>query len=284
MPNNFMSTYFKHNVLVQYIAESNSVFMPMNHYHGFYEIYFWYGDNMTYFIDDCLYKVSTNQVVFIDKYLFHRTNYSDCKRMERISILFDETFLSIYSNDGIRQKVVDLFQIKILQLTSELSDVIKSMLIDKILPAFEKSEEHYTADTAKSSFLICYLILTLVQEKDNAIVTSHQHYSQKEERILSIVGYINRFFNTDLTLQNICQMFFVNQYYLCHSFKDVTGMSVIEFINHKRLLEAEQLLLNTSQPVYEIGEVVGFHNSNYFIAQFKKKNHVTPKVYRKQHD
>lgn len=54
----------------------------------------------------------------------------------------------------------------------------------------------------------------------------------------------------------------------------------MEYITNCRLERAKKLLLETSEPVYNISEKVGIHNYTYFCNLFKKKTGITPTEYK----
>ena len=64
-------------------------------------------------------------------------------------------------------------------------------------------------------------------------------------------------------------------------FRILTGMSPNEYLISLRIEKAQQLLLNSSTPVYEIAEECGFYDINYFIKVFTKYKNITPAKYRK---
>ena len=55
-----------------------------------------------------------------------------------------------------------------------------------------------------------------------------------------------------------------------------------EFLNHYRIRETAQLLVETKEPITKIGLDVGYTSLSSFYKAFKTKNDVTPKDYRAQ--
>lgn len=64
-------------------------------------------------------------------------------------------------------------------------------------------------------------------------------------------------------------------------FKNVTGISIKDFINNYRIEQAERLLKYSDIYVYEVGEHVGFQDYAYFSKVFKKIKGCSPKSIRK---
>ena len=63
-------------------------------------------------------------------------------------------------------------------------------------------------------------------------------------------------------------------------FKQVTGLSPNQYYLNIRLEKAKNLLINTDLSVVEISTLTGFENLFYFSNYFKKKNGVSPILYR----
>jgi AraC family transcriptional regulator of arabinose operon len=68
---------------------------------------------------------------------------------------------------------------------------------------------------------------------------------------------------------------------LSHIFKQDTGVSIIDRLNHMRIRQAALMLKHTNRRPTEVCHDVGFHNYNHFIKQFRKYYQVTPSEYKK---
>lgn len=58
-------------------------------------------------------------------------------------------------------------------------------------------------------------------------------------------------------------------------------MSIVEYINAKRLTESCQLLKASDRSITEIAHMVGFRSSSYFNLKFRELFNCTPMDYRK---
>lgn len=67
--------------------------------------------------------------------------------------------------------------------------------------------------------------------------------------------------------------------YFSRQFKKITGISFTQYLNFIRINEAEKLLLSGSISVTDIGFMVGFADTSYFIRQFKSCKKITPKKF-----
>ncbi|MCQ6275648.1 helix-turn-helix domain-containing protein [Bacillus sp. V3B] len=95
------------------------------------------------------------------------------------------------------------------------------------------------------------------------------------------IDYIQFNLENLLLLNNIATAIHVNPTYLSRKFKEDTNMTIIEYINHKRVEEAKLYLHRGNKSITEIAFLVGFNDLNYFSRVFKKITSVTPSQYSK---
>ena len=100
--------------------------------------------------------------------------------------------------------------------------------------------------------------------------------------IENIKQYIQNNIEYNITLALVAQLFHYNEKYLGRLFHEYEGMSFHQYINHKRLSYAKELLKTTQNDILNIALQVGFQNVTYFNRVFKKIMGVPPVTYRKE--
>lgn len=111
------------------------------------------------------------------------------------------------------------------------------------------------------------------RENHNTYITS---------KTQEVVKYINENYSSKLSLEELSTQFFINKYYLSHSFKEQMGMTVGNYIKEIRLSHAHILLQQTSEKIMSIAFDTGFPNVRSFSSSFKAKYGLTPKEYRQK--
>jgi AraC-like DNA-binding protein len=84
-----------------------------------------------------------------------------------------------------------------------------------------------------------------------------------------------------LSLHAIARHFAINEYKLKRDFKAVFGTTVFDFLQHTRLMRAEQLLKETDKSIAEIAWTVGYSTGAHFSEAFKKRFGYPPNYVRK---
>ncbi len=75
----------------------------------------------------------------------------------------------------------------------------------------------------------------------------------------------------------------LSQRQLNRKVSSVLGVDTASYIRQMRILKAQELLLETEDPVGDIGYNCGFESSSYFSKIFRQHTGLTPSEYRKKH-
>lgn len=73
-------------------------------------------------------------------------------------------------------------------------------------------------------------------------IHSHPDTKQGNERLQTVLSYINENFTSPITLDTICENCFISKYHLCHIFPQIIGVTVHQYITGKRLAYVQRLL------------------------------------------
>lgn len=104
----------------------------------------------------------------------------------------------------------------------------------------------------------------------------------KSETLEKVVQYIQEHYSEQMTLEIMSEKFFINASYLSRAFKIQFGENFIDYVNKVRIEKACRLMSNPVLKNYEISEMVGYENTNYFSKLFKKLTGLSPTEYREQ--
>ena len=110
--------------------------------------------------------------------------------------------------------------------------------------------------------------------------TSPDQSELKNYLVERIVKFIEQNCAKPLTLDVLANEFYLSPGYLCRLFKQKVGINFIDYLNTVRIARAKHLLLTTNLRIYEVGNLCGYADLNYFTKVFKKATGVTPSYFR----
>lgn len=111
----------------------------------------------------------------------------------------------------------------------------------------------------------------------------NRKYTTTPENILLTKKYMEKHFETDLSLDFLSEFSGVSKYHLSREFKKHIGFSPREYLIQLRIQKAKSLLSTTDLPVNKIAHTVGIHDINNFNMLFKKHVDMTPGQFRASH-
>lgn len=153
-----------------------------------------------------------------------------------------------------------------------------SRLFDRILKK--------ALDAKEGWYIRCKLLLLelfVLSAESGMLLSARQHSAPGQHRIRhykTIISYMEEHFQEPVTLKDLADAIPCNPQYLCRFFKELAGVSPIQYLISYRIERACGLLANTSLPILRIAMDCGFDNVSYFIRKFKEARGCTPKEFR----
>lgn len=96
-----------------------------------------------------------------------------------------------------------------------------------------------------------------------------------------ILEMIEANYMREIRLTDVAKQFYLSPNYLSILIKKETGLTFSELLIQKRIALAKKMLAQTSLPIQDIMEQVGYKDYSCFIKLFKKHTGSTPYAYRK---
>ena len=234
--------------------------MPSMHYHASYEMYYLDSGTREYFVEDKFFSVTAGSFVLIPPSTFHRTGGSYARR---ILIGFTYDFLTkTYTSEAI-DDMLKCFSKTLISPPEKALNRCKSLL--NILNECENERE--------SAIYLGNLLCELSK--------CHEESSYNEQ-MSAFIEYINTHFAEIESIEQIAEHFFISKYHLCRIFKNMMGITVIDYLTNIKIKNACEYLATTNKSVQEISGLCGFNSVAYFSNVFKKHTLLSPNEYRKR--
>jgi AraC-like DNA-binding protein len=251
-------------------------FERTQHMHDMYELYYLYEGERMYFIRDRSYLILPGDLVLINRRELHATSDSDKLGHARVVINFSDGILE--NTKEAAPFLLDAFthDTPVLRLDLPTRRLVEDMLAKLI---HEAKEPAMGQTFAMTHFLIELLLFTARFVRIHP-VTSPEHVSPLHRKISTIVRFINTHFAEPMRLEELAEQFEISSAYLSRMFKEITGFSLVEYVNLVRVQEAQRLLATTRLKVIVIAEQVGFGSLVQFGRVFRQMTKMTPLRYR----
>lgn len=105
------------------------------------------------------------------------------------------------------------------------------------------------------------------------------------EHVLKIINYIEEHITEKMSLQCISEKIGLTKEYTAFIFKKETGRTLTDYINERKMLIAEDLILCNTMRLSDISNYLGYDNYNYFSRLFKRYYNTSPiELKRKQNN
>lgn len=243
------------------------------HTHGEIEMILMLTGSKDFYIYDKKITISAGDIIFVNGNIPHKTETpigSSCVLMQfRTSSQSDD-------NDGFRLENIGAFTDTaycVFERNSEINTALADC-IQKICR--EHSEKKRSYETFIKSY-ICEVMAILYR---NEILSDFGDWQKRVLPLKDVLEYIDRHHSEHISLAEISKISGFHSSYFCKYFKNILGVSFVEYLNLVRLNKAKALMKNTAKSITEISYQTGFSSVSYFIKTFKKYNFCSPNKYR----
>lgn len=121
------------------------------------------------------------------------------------------------------------------------------------------------------------------------LICLHRHYpellqtkSETLKLVQSVQTYLEENYALPCCLDDLAQQYHMSASHLSHTFKKITGQSVIGYLNACRFAAAKRLLCETSMDISDIVSTCGFSDCSNFSRSFRSITGMTPTQFRLQ--
>ena len=124
------------------------------------------------------------------------------------------------------------------------------------------------------------LILHYVEQERRS---ERQDIRPRNETVEQICAYLAANYQQKFSLTDVAARFYLSPYYLSRLFRRVTGQSIVDYINGRRIEAAQRLLESTDLNISAVAEQTGFASAAHFRRVFRETMGTGPLQYRKSH-
>ena len=249
------------------------------HSHNFFELVYIVSGQCTHLLGNEQSRIKAWDYFIIDTGSKHSYINTD-KKFEIINCLFMPDYIDRALTDC--PTLADLLSNKILRFgvpvdicaadrTFHDDDGTVGRLMHKMVKEYEQ------AATGYMELLRCYLTQALVI----TVRASEQVKSDMHPATDAVIKYLQEHFDKPLSLDAIGKTSGYTAPYISGVFSKDMGMTIRNFLQRLRVEKACRLLDETSLPLLQIAQQVGYTDAKHFTEVFKRYKNISPRSYRK---
>ena len=230
------------------------------HTHRFYEIYCFRSGNVMFSAEGNVYPLEPEDIMIFNKAETHHLILKDNTSYSRIYVHFAPTH----------------------DLDPEFGRILLSPFKDRALGMHNLYPARLSPDSKRIYYLeqICktddeikkqlYLMALLHELSDDFPRIQDTPIVPSKSNISKITHYISTHITEDLSIEHLCERFYVSKSQLHRNFKNELGITVGDYILSKRLTRAQNLI-QKGKKATNIYSECGFKNYTTFFKAYKKK-------------
>lgn len=272
------------------------------HVHPNYELFYFHEGGGNYLIGDKIYALSPGDLILLHGMTLHCPNMNEVGKYVRTVVSFDPAYVRAIAAPLLTVDPLDPFERhRNIRLALEWEDrervETKLAQLDACRqtpqrpvtgsrhPDSTNGGSHLSDGWGQSRFRLLFLELLL----DVYALCAEPHLrktdmaSQKEQTVQTVISWVERHYTEQVSLDRIAAELHVNKHYLSRVFRELTGVTVFDYLYQRRINEAAITFLLEDCHVTEVCYRSGFVNLSHFSRMFKQRIGCSPDEYRRRH-
>lgn len=246
------------------------------HWHGEIELVRVISGELDMRLNNNVYKVKENEIIFINPETVHQATPRDC----------------VYESIVFNTDLIPTTDIGPLFLVDSLKnhEYIIEEYHKNLSSAYSKAINKLFSVMKSRSSGYKFKVIGALYELFGEIVDSHMFHPTESAplsadrnvpKLRAVLSYIRNNYDSAITLGDMAETAGMSPKYFCYFFKEMTTKTPVEYLNSYRIEKASRKLLNTDMSVTAVAFSCGFNDLSYFIKTFKAIKGITPAKYRK---
>ena len=226
-----------------------------SHWHEGVELLFCTQGSGEIIIDSEVYAMNTGDTIIVNSGGLHTIKCLSEENLMYYCLIPSESFCESFG-----------FKISETRYTPKIRDDYFKTLFKTIEREDHEKQEHYrTRIKAEVLNIFVHLSRNYITQK-----SENKSAGTKKQMAKDAIKYIKKNYGEHMQIEDIAKSIGFSRYYFCRSFKEMTGISVVSYINMVRCEKAKSLIFSKKYNVSEIALMCGFDNLSYFTKTYKK--------------
>lgn len=255
------------------------------HWHTEWEFFYVANGSILFQLDEDQFVLNAGEAAVIPPEKIHAGFAIDHGSCNFEALVFHSSLLAGPEFDAAYQRYISPILVGDVTLPKKLrpdghwqSDIICH--IHSIIELMESQIPTYELQIKSLLFMLFAHLTMHCTECGNPKAPPDRSIRYREARIQHLCDYIRNNYGKKLTIESLSKVVSLSPIYLCRFFKEITGQTITDYINHYRTAQAALLIRTTDKKLLDIALETGFNNLSYFSNQFKRYLGVTPSEFK----
>lgn len=198
----------------------------------------------------------------------------------RLILQFDSSLIRSIRGFTGAMPLLDNLRLVTKDNSPEIHNKMKQLMLD--IQSEYVGQQTLCGAAIYANIIELYVLLARKSMNTENIFPDVKIRKQKEyvEKFYTVFEYINAHYNEDISLDMIADVAGFSKFHFSRLFKQFTEQSFYDYLNQKRVKEAEALLLNPGLSITEISMLSGFSSISTFNRVFKSIKECTPSEFK----
>ncbi len=273
------------------VSRSHAHTKNFYHQHDYFQVWYMEYGSCVHHLNGFDFMQQTGDMIIVPPYLGHYLDTTDSGRFTLICVEFSEQFVDSAAAGIDNNSLFNLIYLKpILDYSAKGTPLLHfdghaaehiTHVLDDLYAEYIRRDQFYETLVRADMTKLLTLIMCEFEAQHN--VEENHIFAQYRASIQEALHYIDENFTQKIYLDDVCKRALMSTSAFSSIFKNITGKTLVEYLNYLRVLRAKDLLVQTNHTILEVGLCCGFRDAVNFSRVFKKITGYQPTVYRKIH-
>lgn len=220
------------------------------------------------------YPLTENEIIYTQPNQVHRI--ADAGNVKAFLLFVDGVFIDPSEKQILSEYALSLAPFRIDHV--RLSELIQILtIIGRRIKSLDNEDSKRIIQNLSRA------AVGIITETLRGTIRQQAKNKRHVEITLAFKELLSREHRLDRKPSYYAELLHISSVYLNEVVKDITGISVSQYIQYERMLRAKRMLIYTSLHIREIAFHLGFEDHAYFTRLFTKTTGINPVAYRKKY-
>ena len=254
------------------------------HYHDFYELIYIIEGEFSSLIEDRAVRMRKGDFLLIDKNVMHKYHPTERKMDSSRRIILwisDQMLKELAEGENFLAECFRGESPKLYHFPIYYEEILRGFLLKLAMSEILEGADAQNAGLRK---VMDRGYLSLFFGYLNVLCKREEYLSTTQEivdhpLVEQVTVYIENHISEEITVEDVAAAVHMSKYYFLRKFKEITGMTVHNFIVNKRIISACRAMTE-GKSITESWQQTGFADYSSFLRNFRKIYGISPREYR----